>query len=114
MHHLGVAQKIMRTIESERLLLRPISRLDASEIIRIHSVPEVSRYQSWVPTSEEEIGILIDRMTSDEFLAPDRWFQFSIITKDGSQFIGDCGVHAGANDRRQVEIGITLDPTYQT
>jgi RimJ/RimL family protein N-acetyltransferase len=103
----------MKTIESERLSIQPLRHGDALEIIRIHSLPEVSRYQGWVPDSEQEIRSFIDRMATHEFLAPDQWFQFSIAKKEERRLIGDCGVHAGAEDRRQVEIGVTLDPAFQ-
>lgn len=103
----------MKPIESERLILKPLTSEDASEVVRIHSIPDVSRYQGWQPSSAEEISDFIDRMTSNDFLAPDQWFQLSISLKDGSKLIGDCGVHAGASDRRLVEIGISIDPLFQ-
>lgn len=103
----------MKAIESERLFLRQLAGEDAGEIIRIHSIPEVSRYQGWVPETEPEIRSFIERMVKDEFLAPDQWFQFAIFSKLGGRLIGDCGVHAGAKDRRQVEVGITIDPEFQ-
>ena len=31
----------------------------------------------------------------------------------GGELVGDCGVQARADDRRQVEIGITVAPTFQ-
>jgi len=103
----------MKSIESERLFLRQLANEDAGEVIRIHSIPEVARYQGWVPETEQEIRSFLERMVKGEFLAPDQWFQFAIFTKSVGTLIGDCGVHAGAKDPRQIEIGITLDPEFQ-
>ena len=102
------------TIQTERLTIQKLRREDAPAVIRIHAVPSVKRFQDWVPDSQDEIDTLVDCMTRSEFLAPDQWFQFSIARKeDRRRLIGDCGVRAGARDRRQVEVGVTIDPAFQ-
>ena len=103
----------MKPITSERLLIRPLTYADAKVIIRIRSIPEVSRYQGWEPKEEKEIHSLVDRMNDCGFLAPDQWFQFAITEKESKRLIGDCGIHPNASDRRQVEIGVTIDLQFQ-
>ncbi len=36
------------------------------------------------------------------------WFQFAVVRKDNSAFIGDCGLHVRESDGRLAEIGYTF------
>ena len=103
----------MNPITSERLLIQPLTYADAKVIIRIRSIPEVSRYQGWEPKEVKEIHSLVDKMNDCGLLAPGQWFQFTITEKETQRLIGDCGIHPVASDRRQVEIGVTIDPQFQ-
>jgi RimJ/RimL family protein N-acetyltransferase len=76
------------------------------------SHPEVLLYQSWAPTSLEEVRSFIDRMSVRESNAPG-WFQVGIAEQADDNLIGDCGIHVLETDSRVAEIGITIAPDFQ-
>ena len=86
---------------------------DAEDVYRYRSMPEVSKYQGWEPKDHVEIVQFIRQMRESEFLTPEQWFQFSVTLRDAADVIGDIGLH-GLDDRRQVEIGISLNPAFQS
>jgi RimJ/RimL family protein N-acetyltransferase len=98
---------------TRRLLLRPLESTDAEAVYAYRADPQVSCYQIWEPASVEEIREFIVRMRKMQPLTPGQWFQFGIIRRDTGGLVGDCGVHARADDRRQVELGIALAPSSQ-
>ena len=52
-------------------------------------------------------------MRGMEPFTPGEWFQVGIVRRDTGELVGDCGIHARADERRQVELGITLAPSSQ-
>lgn len=72
---------------------------------------DVARYQSWQPASLREIQEFIATNGEQPELAPGSWHQLAIVLPD-DLLIGDVGVHL-LEDGRQVEIGVTVAPTFQ-
>lgn len=96
-----------------RLILRRLEPADAGVIHAYRADPEVARYQSWEPASAEEVEDYIKRLQGVALLTPGAWFQLGIVRRDTGELIGDCGIHARADEPRQVELGITLAPAAQ-
>jgi RimJ/RimL family protein N-acetyltransferase len=96
--------------ESERLILRPILLEDTEKLFEYRSRVRDNEYQSFVPTSIEEVREFIQKC-SQEFNVSDTWFQLVIIIKEDNNLIGDIGVHF--IDDEQVEFGITLNKEFQ-
>lgn len=96
-----------------RLVLRRLDPSDAEAVYAYRSDPEVSRFQSWAPASVLEIRSFIERMSTFDPLSPGEWFQLGIILAAEGKLVGDCGLQARADDRRQVEVGITVAPAFQ-
>jgi RimJ/RimL family protein N-acetyltransferase len=102
------ARLVLRT---PRLLLRPLAPTDAGALARYRGLPAVARYQSWdwFTVADGE------RLVADQqAVAPDTpgtWLQLGMVADDA--LVGDLGVHTRADDPRQVELGITLDPAHQ-
>jgi RimJ/RimL family protein N-acetyltransferase len=99
-------------IETEHLLLTPLTPADAEALFAYRSLPEVSRYQSWEPESIEDARAFIDGLAGVAFGTPRTWFQLGLRTRDGGVLIGDVGVHF-LEDGDQVEVGFTLSPRAQ-
>jgi RimJ/RimL family protein N-acetyltransferase len=100
-------------LNTRRLTLRRLEPSDVGQLYTYRSDPEVSRYQSWEPASAQEVRAFIERLRTMDPLTPGEWFQVGIALRDTGELIGDCGLHVRADDRRQVEIGITLAPRFQ-
>jgi RimJ/RimL family protein N-acetyltransferase len=77
------------------------------------SLPIVTRYQNWEPQNLEEIHSFIQSQMNLEIDTPGSWFQVGIFLRESNLLIGDCGFHFPQGEDHQVEVGITLSPTYQ-
>ena len=103
---------MFQQILTERLRLRCLRATDAERMFAYRSHPLVLRYQSWAPTSLEEVRLFIDRMSVRESSAPG-WCQVGIAEQGDDNLIGDCGIHVLETDSRVAEIGITIAPDFQ-
>ena len=92
-------------ISTARLNIRPIRLEDATAILDYRSDPEVSKYQSWVPNSIEDVRQFILK-NPQEVNIVDSWFQVVLSHKETGQIIGDLGIHFVGS--HQVELGCTL------
>jgi RimJ/RimL family protein N-acetyltransferase len=108
-----MAETAFTELRTRRLILRPLRPSDALAICRYRSLPEVARFQSWEAFGHTDAERLV---AGQQGLAPDKpgtWFQLAIVATEGGEVFGDCGLHFRADDPRQVEVGITLDPACQ-
>ena len=103
---------MFQEILTERLRLRSLRANDAERMLAYRSQPQVLLYQSWAPTSLEEVQSFINGMSVREFNAPG-WFQAGIAEQADDNLIGDCGIHVLETDSRVAEIGITIAPAFQ-
>ena len=100
-------------IHTERLLLRSIRLDDAETIFNYRSDSIENRYQGWVPKKIDDVYDFIKNKVSSKIDVIDTWYQFVIIRKDNNELIGDIGVHFIDSDKKQVEVGCTLNKKYQ-
>lgn len=100
-------------LTTPRLILRRLEPSDAAAVYAYRSLAEVSRYQSWEPATPAEVVALVETMPADEPLSPGEWFQLALSLRTTGELVGDCGLHPREDDRRQVEIGITVAPRFQ-
>lgn len=100
-------------LTSARLVLRRFSADDIATFVRYRADPAVARFQSWenfTAANGQEFLAAMHRAHPD---TPGEWFQFAIELTATSAMIGDCALHALAENRREVEIGFTLAPEFQ-
>ena len=100
-------------VRSKRLFLRKLITSDAGKLFRYRSDPDVSRYQGWAPASESAALRFIENQSNIEPGIAGQWFQLAICLQKGGGLIGDLGLHFPADDDRQAEFGISLDPAHQ-
>ncbi|MGD8968478.1 MAG: GNAT family N-acetyltransferase [Anaerolineae bacterium] len=98
-------------IETRRTLLRPLSRQDAPGLFSYRSLPEVYRYQNWVPRDLGDALDFILRYSVNPATEEDDWRQLGIYHKAGEALIGDCGFRVFGPG--QAEIGYTIAPPHQ-
>jgi len=96
-----------------RLLLRRLERSDAAGLASYRSLPEVARHQSWTSFGLDDATRLIKSQRRTQPGVPGTWFQLAIVEKTDRNLVGDCGLHCTQAEPHQLEIGITLAPTYQ-
>ncbi len=100
-------------LQSKRLYLRKLIASDAGKLFLYRSDPDVSRYQGWAPASESAALHFIEDQSKIEPGTAGQWFQLAICLRTGDALIGDLGLHFPADDDRQAEFGISLDPAHQ-
>ena len=79
------------TLETERLILRPLTPDDFEAVHSWAGNPENTRYMAWGPNSEEETRgwLTIAKAGKD----------FAVVLKESGKVIGSCGVYPdGDND----------------
>jgi RimJ/RimL family protein N-acetyltransferase len=101
-------------ILTERTALRELAASDAPRIFEYRSRPEVSRFQTWGTQSVDEIQSYLRGLSANEPGTPGSWYQIGITLRSSGELIGDCGFHVLAAESRQAEVGIALDPAYQS
>jgi len=99
-------------LESERLIIRPIQLDDKNEVFEYRSDRDTNRYQGWIPENIEDVEVFIGKL-SKQINEPETWFQFVLIEKESQKIVGDLGVHFYYKENKQVEIGCTLNKTFQ-
>jgi RimJ/RimL family protein N-acetyltransferase len=104
---------MFQPIHTQRLVLGCLTPADADAILRYHADPEVSRYQSWGSSSADELRAFIARTDGVEPIRPGEWFQIGIVWAETGELVGDLGLHPRPDERRQVELGVTLAAPFQ-
>jgi len=99
-------------IKTERLLLRSVRLDDAGAIFKYRSDSITNQYQGWIPGTINDVYDLIKNRVESTIDLIDTWYQFVIIKKENSELIGDIGIHFLDSDKKQVEIGYTLDKNH--
>jgi RimJ/RimL family protein N-acetyltransferase len=100
-------------LRTPRLILRRLRSDDLVVLCAYRSLPEVARFQSWDTFGPEDGARLIAEQRCQEPNIPGTWLQLAIVREASGEMIGDCGLHFLKDDGRQVELGITLAPSYQ-
>jgi RimJ/RimL family protein N-acetyltransferase len=99
-------------LETERLLIRPITIDDKNEIFEYRRDKETNKYQWWIPETIEDVEVFIGKI-SKQINVPGTWFQFVIVNKETQKIVGDLGIHFIDSENKQTEIGCTLNKDFQ-
>ena len=103
MNHLGT-----KTIETERLILRPFTMEDAEPMLRNWaSDPEVTKYLTWPAHGNVEISrwVLLD--WTSQYEKPD-YYQWAMVLKETGEPIGSIAAVKVNDSAQWVEIGYCL------
>jgi RimJ/RimL family protein N-acetyltransferase len=113
----GRAEELQMTepleLQAPRLCLRRLCPDDAAAVAAYRGLPEVARFQSWASFDAADAVRLIDEQALVLPDTPGTWLQLAIVPAGVGEVIGDCGIHFRSDDPRQVELGVTLSPSYQ-
>jgi RimJ/RimL family protein N-acetyltransferase len=99
-------------LQTTRLLLKGLTTPDAEAFFQYRSLPEVTRFQGFAPTSVEGAIRFIEEDICHDMDQPGTWFQLGIFLKDNRTLIGDLGIHF-LPEESTVEIGVTIAPEFQ-
>jgi [ribosomal protein S5]-alanine N-acetyltransferase len=96
-----------KTIETERLLLRPLQIEDAPSFLEIWSDPEAVRYFSFPPMEsiEQAQARIAEKL---QVFSDGKGIVFVIESKSDREVLGDCGIHNVDLHARRAELGYCL------
>lgn len=100
-------------IETSRLKLRRFKDEDLNNFYKYRSNPDVAIYQGWENYTYEQATDFIEKQKAAKMNIQDSWVQVAIEHKMDRQLIGDIGVHTLLTPANEVEVGFTLEPSYQ-
>lgn len=101
----------MPTLESERLILRPMCANDASDMFRYAKRSDVTTYLLWTPHpsqsyTEEYLKYIEKRYRMGEF------FDWAVVDKESGKMFGTCGFTRFDFPHDVGEIGYVLSPEF--
>lgn len=98
----------MFLIETDRLVIRPISADDTELLHRLYSDPDVMRYHGYGPKPPEEVQILATNMISHQ--EKHGFSSGNVFEKDSGSFVGRAGlIYVDLqDDQPDIEIGYLL------
>lgn len=99
-------------LETKRMIISLLEPSDAAAMYCYRTLPEICRYQAWVPESLESLKAFALTNTTLEPFRPDEYSQFAVKLKSDNQLAGDMAVKMDT-ELKQAEIGLTLAPSYQ-
>ena len=100
-------------IETSRLVLITITEEDIEYIHKLHSIPEVDRYNTLgIPVNLEETRKLAEPIIVAQGITPRKDYTFKIVLKESNEYIGLAGITLSLDKFRLGEIYFKLAPAY--
>jgi len=100
-------------LHTDKFLLRPVTVQDTEALFQYKSDRITNKYQGWIPSQIKDVYDFIENQISSEINIPNTWYQLAIVTKKNDMLIGDIGLHFIDPGNKQVEIGFSIDKSYQ-
>lgn len=92
--------------------LRRLHPRDRAAFQAYRALPELGRYQGWLPISDAEAHAFLDEMHRAHLFTPGQWVQLGISHPDSDELVGDVGLFL-SEDGASAEVGFTLEPSSQ-
>ena len=102
--------KAMKTLETERLILRPLEENDFEAVHAYASVAENVQFMVWGPNEELHTKAFILQAIMKSKEIPCNNYQYAAVLKSGGKLIGACNIAISSED--EAEIGWILHRNY--
>ena len=99
-------------LSTKRLILRDFFETDWEAVHAYASDPEVVRYMTFGPNTEEESRSFVQRQIQKQSDDPRRDFTLAITLRKDSSLIGSCGVSVASPRDREGRIGYCLSRRF--
>ena len=95
-----------------RLKLREFQKADWREVHEYASDPQVVRFMSWGPNTEDETRMFIQRSNAYQKEKPRVKYSLAVLIRDGNRLIGGCGIYESNVESREGWIGYCLNRQF--
>lgn len=103
----------LQRIESERLVLRPLTFEDLDELLPFHSDPEVVRFIPWPVRDRDQVIEWLHKAVEFTDLANEGdYLALAIVRKDSGQVIGQVNAMYRSTLNQTAEIGYVINPQF--
>ena len=93
-------------LRTPRLLLRELGMADLDAVHAYASDPDVTRYMTWGPNTQEDTRSFLEFATSAAIANPRLVYELGIIESATDRLVGACGLHS--SDDGQAMLGYCL------
>jgi RimJ/RimL family protein N-acetyltransferase len=106
--------QIGEPLQSERLLIRPLSPDDLDRHFAIYSNPDVVRYLYEEPFDREGAREHLKRRSSIDLPTEGSWINLGVELIEGRVLIGEVGLALVSAVHAHCEVGYVFDPAYHS
>jgi RimJ/RimL family protein N-acetyltransferase len=99
-------------LNTDRLVLRPMTLDDVPALNEIERNPDVTRYMTFDPQSLSQTRGYIESSLADQSSIPRRVYEFAIDEKSESRLIGRCGLRCDRPEHHEAIIWYLLHPAF--
>lgn len=99
-------------LETERLVLRQVSKTDVNEVFFLRSSLEVGKYIARNPQKSIDESIAFIERTKSSMIA-NKAIPWAITFKNNDTLIGTLSLHNFSKDNSVAEVGYDLNPEFQ-
>lgn len=100
-------------LETERLLLRPLTPGDFDALYSYQSRSDVARYLYWGPRTEDEVRDALEKkLASTAIRSEGDVLSLAVVLKESNELVGDFILHLTSEEHQQAEIGYIIHPDH--
>jgi RimJ/RimL family protein N-acetyltransferase len=103
---------LIQQIETQRLVLREYRQEDWLAVHEYNQNPEVTRYMTWGPNSEEQTQEFVRQAIDSQKPAPRYYYELAVETKDTGEIIGGVGLTLRSVIKRTADIHYCFNPRF--
>ncbi len=103
--------KNLPTLETERLILKKITKIYLDDVYEYRSDPAVSRYLLWSPEKDKE-NTLYYLEYLEELYSKGKFYDFGIFLKENGKMIGTVGFTTIDLNKNTASVGYVLNSKY--
>lgn len=96
-------------LETERLIIRDMLQSDWEHVHSYSSLPEVAKYASWGPNTEEDTHQYIHHVLTQQQQSPRNAYELAVCIKDQDLMIGSVAIFI---EKTNAELGYVLHPEH--
>ncbi len=100
------------SLSTKRLIVREFNENDWQAVHEYSSDPQVVRFMSWGPNTEEETQAFVRRVVASQAAKPRIRYEFAVILRSKDRLIGNCCLLISSPSHREGWISYVFNPRF--